>query len=57
MHGHEGRAECDLGLAETDVPADEPSIGLGLTRSWITAWIAARWSGVLLEPKLVAKAS
>ena len=29
----------------------------GETMSWITAWIAARWSGVSSKPKLAAKAS
>jgi hypothetical protein len=30
---------------------------LGLIMSWITAWMAARWSAVSSKPKLVAKAS
>ena len=36
-------------LPKPTSPQTSRSIGLGLTMSWITAWIAARWSGGLLE--------
>ena len=44
-------------LPKPTSPQIRRSIGFGLTRSWITAWIAARWSGVSSKPKLAAKAS
>ena len=58
MHRDEGGAQRDLGLAEADVAADQAVHRLAAsTMSWITAWIAARWSGVSSKPKLAAKAS
>jgi hypothetical protein len=44
-------------LPKPTSPQTRRSIGLGDTMSWITAWIAACWSGVSSKPKLAAKAS
>jgi hypothetical protein len=54
--GHEGRAQGHLGLAEAHVAADQAVHGRGLIMSWITAWMAARWSAVSSKPKSLAKA-
>ena len=44
-------------LPKPTSPQISRSIGCGETMSWITAWIAACWSGVSSKPKLAAKAS
>ncbi len=44
-------------LPKPTSPHTRRSIGFGLTMSWITAWIAARWSGVSSKPKPAANAS
>ena len=40
-----------LVIVEPTSPQTSRSIGRGLIMSWITAWIAARWSAVSSKPK------
>ena len=42
-------------LPKPTSPQTSRSIGCGETMSWITAWIAACWSGVSSKPKLVGE--
>ena len=44
-------------LPKPTSPQTRRSIGCGEIMSWMTAWIAACWSGVSSKPKLAAKAS
>ncbi|MDT4872316.1 hypothetical protein FQZ97_1074930 [compost metagenome] len=44
-------------LPKPTSPHTSRSIGRGLIMSWITAWIAPRWSAVSSKPKSLAKIS